>query len=292
MPHKVSPAIVAEKVVDYQISHTHNGDTISGHFSTKAQARSLQDVARGSSVALKILPISIDRARKDYGSIDLSKTLIPVLAQGYTVWQIDYQNKTLEVSGKAKSEKALSDIRQLISHTHTPTKNLTTLDKVYIKKRAEEEAARKRAAQEAAAKKRAEEEAARLAAEKKRAEEEVAKQKFIDLLKMENIEFNVNKSSLTSIGENTVDKISTILKSYPDIKIEIAGHTDSDGNKIFNQRLSQARVDAVKNTLIELGISPDRVIAKGYGESRPLVPNTSRENKRKNRRVEIHIIGE
>ena len=278
MPHKVSPAIVAEKVVDYQISHTPNGDTISGHFSTKAQALSLQDVAGESSVALKILPISIDSARKDYGSIDLSKTLIPVLAQEYTVWQIDYQNKTLEVSGKAKSEKALSDIRQLISNTHTPTKNLTTLDKDYIKKRAEEEAARKRAAQEAAA--------------KKRAEEEAAKQKFIDLLKMENIEFNVNKSSLASIGGNTVDKIFTILKSYPDIKIEIAGHTDSDGSKIFNQRLSQARVDTVKNTLIELGISPDRIIAKGYGESRPLVPNTTRENKRKNRRVEIHILGE
>jgi len=118
------------------------------------------------------------------------------------------------------------------------------------------------------------------------------KEKIRKILNIEKIEFVVSKGSLTPKGKSTVDKLVNILKQYPDINIEIAGHTDSDGSVAFNQKLSQERVDTVKSRLIAKGISAKRLTAKGYGESKPLVPNTSKANKQKNRRVEINIQGE
>lgn len=111
-----------------------------------------------------------------------------------------------------------------------------------------------------------------------------------NLLKVRNIGFKQNKAILTQEGIATVVKLSDILQKYPGIHIEISGHTDSDGSKKLNQKLSQARVNAVKKILVSSGIEERRLVAKGYGEAFPLVPNTSKKNKRKNRRVEIHII--
>jgi len=141
----------------------------------------------------------------------------------------------------------------------------------------------------------AQEEQARLAREaaaKKVLQAKEAKENISKLLKVENIEFNTAKSTLTNRGQNTVNKLASILKRYPDIRIEIAGHTDSDGKEEFNQKLSQSRVNTVKNALVSQGIASGHLLAKGYGESKPLVPNTTDENKQKNRRVEINIIGE
>jgi len=118
------------------------------------------------------------------------------------------------------------------------------------------------------------------------------KTKIANLLKLENIEFNVNKSTLTIKGQATVDKLAIILKEYTSINLEIAGHTDSDGSAEYNQKLSQARVDMVKSKLIANTITASRLTAKGYGETQPLVPNTSKANKQRNRRVEINILGE
>jgi len=110
------------------------------------------------------------------------------------------------------------------------------------------------------------------------------------LLKRHGIEFLAAKGALAAKGEETVDKLAKILSQYPHIHIEIAGHTDSDGSESFNQKLSQLRVDAVRKRLISKGISSKRLRAKGYGETKPLVPNTSDENKQKNRRVEINVL--
>jgi len=119
-----------------------------------------------------------------------------------------------------------------------------------------------------------------------------AKKDISELLSLGNIEFQVAKTSLTEQGKQTLDKLATVLSKYPDIDLEIAGHTDSDGSAIFNQKLSQSRVDTVKEHLVIKGIPAQRLTAKGYGESNPLVPNTSNANKQKNRRVELNIQGE
>lgn len=124
-------------------------------------------------------------------------------------------------------------------------------------------------------------------------EQEVVIEKQIDsILSVENINFEVDSATITPKGVATIKKIYAILKKYPNTKVQINGYTDSDGDAKYNKQLSQERVDMVKKALIQFGLNGDNFTTKGYGEENPLVPNSSIENRAKNRRVEFIIIGE
>ena len=86
--------------------------------------------------------------------------------------------------------------------------------------------------------------------------------------------------------------IAEVLNDNPDLtKIEVAGHTDSDGSESSNLRLSQGRAESVVKHLETKGdVKEGRLVPKGYGEGVPVVPNDSRANKAKNRRVEFVIL--
>ena len=101
------------------------------------------------------------------------------------------------------------------------------------------------------------------------------------------INFDVNKSSIkpTSMGE--LNAIAKILKENSALKVEIGGHTDADGDDTSNLKLSEARASSVKNQLITMGIDGSRLSTRGYGETKPLAPNTTFEGKAENRRVEF-----
>ncbi len=102
------------------------------------------------------------------------------------------------------------------------------------------------------------------------------------------IYFNSGKSTFRSEDVPVkIESISTLLKQYPTAKFSIEGHTDSDGSDAFNQKLSQERADVVKNALIERGMKAENLNAVGYGESRPVAPNTTAAGKAKNRRTEV-----
>ncbi|MCG8577783.1 MAG: OmpA family protein [Flavobacteriales bacterium] len=107
---------------------------------------------------------------------------------------------------------------------------------------------------------------------------------------LSNLHFATNKAVIQSSSYQELDELVEYLKNKPHLKIEIAGHTDSDGDENANMKLSQNRADAVKNYLIKKGISADRLIAKGYGESSPIADNSSESGKALNRRTEIHIL--
>ncbi len=77
------------------------------------------------------------------------------------------------------------------------------------------------------------------------------------------------------------------LIANPDIKIEISGHTDNTGSAATNTRLSQARADAVRTYLASKGVSPDRMVTRGYGPTQPVAPNTTAAGRAQNRRVEL-----
>ncbi len=105
-----------------------------------------------------------------------------------------------------------------------------------------------------------------------------------------NIYFDFGDTQVSSDSEPILNAILAKMREYPQMKIEIAGHTDSIGDEDTNQWVSQKRADAVRNWLIKKGISKDRMVAKGYGENQPLATNDNeREGRELNRRIEIII---
>jgi outer membrane protein OmpA-like peptidoglycan-associated protein len=107
---------------------------------------------------------------------------------------------------------------------------------------------------------------------------------------LEGITFATGKADITPESEATLQKALRTLRTYPEIEVEISGHTDDVGSNASNQRLSQQRAESVKNWLVENSIDESRLTAVGYGEEQPYVPNDSPENRQKNRRIEFKRI--
>ncbi|MCT1523297.1 OmpA family protein [Sphingobacterium hotanense] len=106
---------------------------------------------------------------------------------------------------------------------------------------------------------------------------------------LRNIYFDVNKYEILPSSESELDLLLGLLKANPKLHIEIAGHTDNTGNKAANQTLSENRAKAVSTWLISKGISAGRLSVKGYGDEKPIAPNTSEEGKQRNRRTEFIV---
>ena len=104
--------------------------------------------------------------------------------------------------------------------------------------------------------------------------------------------FDTGKSSIKEQSAGVLNNIVEILQEYRYARFNIEGHTDSVGSAATNQRLSEERAGAVRNYLIENGVSSDRLVSRGYGEDRPIASNNTREGRRTNRRVEINLIQE
>jgi len=106
-------------------------------------------------------------------------------------------------------------------------------------------------------------------------------------LVLEGVNFDFDKATLRQDDIGTLDDDVATLKSWGDVDIEVAGHTDSMGSDAYNMKLSQQRAGAVRNFLISKGVAADRLTAKGYGESQPVADNAAEEGRFKNRRVEL-----
>lgn len=107
---------------------------------------------------------------------------------------------------------------------------------------------------------------------------------------LKNVFFAVNEYELQNESTVELDILVQYLQDHPTLKIEIGGHTDSDGSSSFNQTLSKNRAKAVWEYLVGKGIEASRISYKGYGDTQPLVPNSSPENKAKNRRTAFTIL--
>ncbi|MGV6831891.1 MAG: OmpA family protein [bacterium] len=106
------------------------------------------------------------------------------------------------------------------------------------------------------------------------------------------INFNSGKSSFKDGTAPTLEAMAAILKEYPEANFSIDGHTDSVGSDTLNQKLSEARANAVMDYLVNNGISANRLRAKGYGEANPIDTNKTRSGRANNRRVEVTLIKE
>lgn len=105
------------------------------------------------------------------------------------------------------------------------------------------------------------------------------------------VNFETNKAILKPVAREKLSKLSGVLLGFPgDYKLEIEGHTDSTGTDAYNQQLSQARAQSVRDFLVQQGIPAERIPStQGYGRTRPIAPNDTRANREKNRRVDIVI---
>ena len=104
---------------------------------------------------------------------------------------------------------------------------------------------------------------------------------------LEGVTFATNKADITPESDQILMQALKTLQTYPEISVEISGHTDNVGSNKSNQKLSQRRAESVKGWLVAKGISADRITAVGYGEESPRVANDTPENKRLNRRIEF-----
>jgi outer membrane protein OmpA-like peptidoglycan-associated protein len=107
---------------------------------------------------------------------------------------------------------------------------------------------------------------------------------------LDDVHFDVNMATLRPESYKALDNLVSVLKIKDDLRVEIAGHTDSDGDEKSNLLLSQARAESVVKYLVSKGISASRLIAKGYGESEPIDDNNTAAGKQKNRRTEARIL--
>lgn len=107
---------------------------------------------------------------------------------------------------------------------------------------------------------------------------------------LNNVFFDLNKSSLRPASINELEKLYMILKQNPSMKIELSGHTDNQGSAAYNNKLSYGRAKAVVGYLIAKGINSNRLIARGYGFTKPVASNDTEEGRQLNRRTELKIL--
>lgn len=123
---------------------------------------------------------------------------------------------------------------------------------------------------------------------------QLAAQSEFNRAAVKGIEFAVNKFDVTSKDPEqnaaTVNAVAAVLKKYPDIKVAINGHTDSDGGLAPNMLLSTRRASAVRQALIAAGIAADRLNAQGFGPNQPVSDNSSLDGKARNRRIDFKVV--
>jgi outer membrane protein OmpA-like peptidoglycan-associated protein len=101
--------------------------------------------------------------------------------------------------------------------------------------------------------------------------------------------FDVDKAALKSQSKDELEKLSVILNKYDDTEILLEGHTDATGSEEHNLELSRARAQSVANFLASQKVRETRFTIMGYGESQPIAPNDTADNRALNRRVEVAI---
>lgn len=109
-------------------------------------------------------------------------------------------------------------------------------------------------------------------------------------VRLDHIYFDFDKTTLKKESYEELAKVIDFLRRNPTVEIEIAGHTDSKGSDEYNQKLSQGRTQAVVDYLISQGVNARRLVAMGYGESKPVDTNETEEGRAKNRRVEFTVL--
>ncbi len=111
-----------------------------------------------------------------------------------------------------------------------------------------------------------------------------------DIISLPGANFETGLDTLLPGTQYILKDAAEILKRYPDMQIEVAGHTDNVGAAAANEGLSERRAKTVRHFLIQFGVAEDRLTFKGYGESQPIADNTTAIGRATNRRVELRLV--
>jgi K(+)-stimulated pyrophosphate-energized sodium pump len=101
--------------------------------------------------------------------------------------------------------------------------------------------------------------------------------------------FETGSATITPGSVHTLTGLASVLKCYPQARVELDGYTDSTGNPAANQKLSEDRASAVKDLLVKNGVDASRITTKGFGESHPLASNATPSGRAENRRTEMLV---
>lgn len=112
------------------------------------------------------------------------------------------------------------------------------------------------------------------------------------IVNMSDVLFGFNKFDLKTDAEIKLAKVSGILLTYPNLKVQVEGYTDNVGSQEYNQQLSEKRAMAVQSFLISQGVAPGNVTAQGYGAADPVADNSTSAGRARNRRVELVVSGQ
>jgi OmpA-OmpF porin, OOP family len=107
------------------------------------------------------------------------------------------------------------------------------------------------------------------------------------ILTLDSVLFETNKAALKSGALENLYPLVTFLRENPERTVRIEGHTDSTGDETYNLKLSQQRAESVREFLMQNGIEPNRIVARGYGETAPVASNDTAAGRQQNRRVEL-----
>ena len=111
-----------------------------------------------------------------------------------------------------------------------------------------------------------------------------------ETIRLNNIFFDFGKATLRKESYPELERVIALLEKNQKLKIEIQGHTDNVGDDNSNLILSENRAKAVKEYILKNGIKENQIASKGFGESKPIVPNTTDANRQENRRVDFLIL--
>ena len=106
-------------------------------------------------------------------------------------------------------------------------------------------------------------------------------------INLQGVNFRYDSHELTPEAQHILDRVANILSKQPNLRLEVAGHTDAQGDPAYNQWLSLKRAEAVRDYLVAHGVNPNHIGAGGYGGQRPIADNTTKQGLRMNRRVEL-----
>ena len=112
------------------------------------------------------------------------------------------------------------------------------------------------------------------------------------IVNISDVLFDFNKYTLKPGAREKLAKVSGILLAYPGLKIQVEGHTDSVGTEAYNQKLSEARANAVRDYVTTQGVPANTVTAVGFGKEKPVASNDTATGRQQNRRVEMVVAGE